>query len=47
MGPDGGAVTIAVTATPTAVAKDPTGEESIRAAFEPIKEALDNLLCGS
>ncbi len=47
VGPDGGAVTIAVTAIPTAVAKDPTCEESIRAAFEPIKEALDNLLCGS
>ena len=47
VGPDGGAVTIAVTAIPTAVAKDPTDEESIRSAFEPIKEALDNLLCGS
>lgn len=47
VGPDGAAVTIAVTAIPSALAEDPSDPESFRTAFEPIKEAMDALLCGS
>lgn len=44
MGPDGGAVTIAVTAIPSAFAEDPSDPEIFRVAFEPFKEAMEGLL---